>query len=752
MDTRDVPDEDVYLQVLQNQTQILQKAQSQKGKRLNTTKSREEIIMAFIIKHLTAEFSPQPPFTTRISYLPPAYPPSVRAFGGLKKVMIQDLTLETHHRGSYAVLRAVTQAKTASGIMAIVEDEARNVVLLMLYNQEEALTKHGRLAEGTVLIVKEPYVKVTADGEYGIRVGHLSDVWFLSEHDVLVPVAWRPRVADIDIAANDWKLIGNKHFNEGAYNLAIDFYSKALESSPTADEALVIRLNRALAYLWSHQFDAALGDCNIVLADHKASEKALFRKSQALYHLQRFQESCDVHRVLANEYPDNEAAKAEFKRAQARLAEQQTGNYQFKRMQLEAKKLPTPSLDHATYIGPVAVRCTESRGRGLFTTAPVKAGDLLLCEKAFAYAFRSQSSKEFPVLVHTESNSMTQGTQVDLLRVIAQKLYKNPSLASVFNDLYRGSYEPSNVSNVDGKPVVDTYLIEHIMSLNCFGCPVSCRQHYIKYLTGNENPEVDKVFESTGIWAFASHANHSCHANAFRSCVGDMMIIRAAQDMPAGTEITFWYHYPTNDNFQKMREGINEQWGFKCSCILCQDFLGTPHSELYKRKMLEGNIRAAFQDTRTPSVSKIESLIAELEETYHQPAFAVPRLAVWNWYISLSALHATNSSPQATIETALKALESLSYVIQGGLPASPPFAPLTVEKWGLMNNDSISCWMFLAKAYRAVGRGAILGHLADAAEAYAKLTYRICLGEDETFDDTYGQSSGRIDGFIETAK
>ena len=60
-----------------------------------------------------------------------------------------------------------------------------------------------------------------------------------------------------------------------------------------------------------------------------------------------------------------------------RLGEQESG----KAITDEMPKVPPPHLDHATFVGPVAVKASIGRGRGLFTTKAVKAGDLILCEK-----------------------------------------------------------------------------------------------------------------------------------------------------------------------------------------------------------------------------------------------------------------------------------------------------------------------------------------------------------------------------------
>ena len=239
-------------------------------------------------------------------------------------------------------------------------------------------------------------------------------------------------------------------------------YSKALDSAPTSEEALTITLNRALMHLKCHQFEAALHDLEEVsleidLASSHLSEKLLFRKSQALYYLQRFRECCDTYTILVKRNPDLKSAKADFNRALKRLAEQQNGKYQFKQMQLEATRNRPPYLDHATYVGPVSVRQTSSSGRGLFTTEAVRAGDLLFCEKAFAYAFydAKNPTMDLSLLMNAEANTMTLATQADLLPLIIQKLYKTPSLISSVTDLYHGEYKPLSVSEIDGSPIID---------------------------------------------------------------------------------------------------------------------------------------------------------------------------------------------------------------------------------------------------------------------------------------------------------
>lgn len=225
-----------------------------------------------------------------------------------------------------------------------------------------------------------------------------------------------------------------------------------------------MRLNRALAYLKDEYFDAVLTDTGCLISPSDAPEKALYRAGQALYELRRFLECQDILELLCKKYPNNIDATKGLARVRCRLREQKSGTYDFKALYEEASKLRPPHLDHATFIGPVAIKDSKGRGRGLFTTKAVKAGDLLLCEKAFAHSHantmeeNSANSSKISFLLNMHTNRMSIGTQGDLITTIAQKLWRNPSLLPEFTALHHGSYKPVNVIEVDGKPIIDTYV------------------------------------------------------------------------------------------------------------------------------------------------------------------------------------------------------------------------------------------------------------------------------------------------------
>ncbi len=225
----------------------------------------------------------------------------------------------------------------------------------------------------------------------------------------------------------------------------------------------IIKRNRSQAFLNTKQFDAALEDLSYPsrVLDHTQNEKALFRIAQALYALEQFGQCSNVLSCLVKGYPQNEPAKALLNRVKDRLSEQGGARYNFKSMHGEANRLMPPILDHATFKGQIEVRDSKIGGRGLFTTKAVKAGDLLLCEKAIGFSFGDKNvtkagCSKMTVLINTETNRAKIGTDADLINIIVQKLSKNPSLMLSFAELYHGDYASVPQMEVDGKTVIDT--------------------------------------------------------------------------------------------------------------------------------------------------------------------------------------------------------------------------------------------------------------------------------------------------------
>ncbi|CAI7642165.1 unnamed protein product [Penicillium discolor] len=410
-------------------------------------------------------------------------------------------------------------------------------------------------------------------------------------------------------------------------------------------------------------------------------------------------------------------------------------------MQEKASKTYPPLLDHATWIGPVTVRQTKSQGRGLFTTEAVKVGDLLLCEKAVAYATEHPSRPRWHSNLHvnTETGTTIQGGQLALASSIIEKLYKNPSSASTITDLHSGGFKQVSTGPIDGKPVIDTFQIARIISLNCFGSPTSSRgDHIHDALDASRSPE---RLHNCGIWPYASMINHSCMSNAHRAFIGDMMIIRATTNIPANTELTIWYLLPAPEN-QPMDF---RHWGFECCCAMCTDVRATEPRILWTRTRQRDQIGIALENKNREHA---EILIERLAETYSHPLEQVLRLGLWEPLILIAGVYDRLKQQDEAREAVSRALAAVGFVIEGGVEG-----PLVVDKWGLVMDDLVVAWIILGKSLLKVAPESAM-----QAERYARMAYLISVGEEASFDATYGVSlkvahepcseGGQVEGWV----
>lgn len=220
-----------YAELLSNQKKALKDAQTRVGQKMKQGKSRAEIIMQFQFRQLMGRQrqlsrGSRVGFNIRSSFIPPAYSPSLRSITDLRKIVIKDLLLETHHRDNYIIVRSVTPADRMNAVMAVVEDEKSDVLVLQLYHQEEENTRAAEdlVGKGTVLIIKEPYLKMMSDGDYGIRIDHPSDLIHLPRNDPRIPSCWRSSIKELESSAEYLRKEGNNYFNASNYHAAIELW------------------------------------------------------------------------------------------------------------------------------------------------------------------------------------------------------------------------------------------------------------------------------------------------------------------------------------------------------------------------------------------------------------------------------------------------------------------------------------------------------------------------------------------------
>ena len=281
------------------------------------------------------------------------------------------------------------------------------------------------------------------------------------------------------------------------------------------------------------------------------------------------------------------------------------------------------------------------------------------------------------------------------------------------------------------------FLVDRTTSLNVFGCPrTSLETHFERSQTTEKRKKTD-IFHTSGLFISASYINHSCDSNARRSFIGDMQIVRASRNIPADTEITFWYHVPGRYLSYKETQENFKNWDFTCTCSICEQLKNTPKKTLLNRKGLTQDLLQAFDARPIPDLAKAERLLTAIGKTYSVPASTVPRLTLWDPYLLVTRCYSYQKNYPKTIETAWKVFESLGYVIKREDSTSLTSA-FEIQVWGLMHDPLVETWVHLWIAYAKCAL-----ELCSKVEEYAKIAYKICVGEDETFDERYGKLARR---------
>lgn len=331
--------------------------------------------------------------------------------------------------------------------------------------------------------------------------------------------------------------------------------------------------NRAEARSRLRDLANALEDCDGALEIECTHFKTLLCKGKILLSLNRYSLALECFKAALLDPQAGlkcEALNGFVERCKKLEHQSRTGTFDLSDWVVNGFRGKLPEL--AEYIGPVEIRKSEIRGRGLFATKNIDAGTSILATKGIA--------TERCILPDQNADGSGGNIQLVMWKNFIDKVVESASkckrlrhLLSVLSNgededvlevpdvnLFRpetAEKEESACSNGPGKQLD----MDKILSILDVNSPVEDAAS-AKVLGKNSD------YYGVGLWLLPAFINHSCNPNARRLHVGDHVIVHASRDIKAGEEITFAY-FDVLSPWRK-RMAISKIWGFQCNCKRCK--------------------------------------------------------------------------------------------------------------------------------------------------------------------------------------
>lgn len=271
------------------------------------------------------------------------------------------------------------------------------------------------------------------------------------------------------------------------------------------------------------------------------------------------------------------------------------------------------------------------------------------------------------------------------------------------------------------------FMIHAIIDLNCY--KFSQSRDFHRRLARAE-PDLLDQDKSAGIWINASYINHSCLPNIQTAFIGDMMIIRAAKDLDADSELTYSY-IGLLGTYDERQSGL-KHYGFRCTCGRC---LSDKKIHPDCREVRAQILNSLELENRKLSISKggttlgrIEKLLDDFDNTYTTPTSNIPRPEIYmELFISIRNLDSWEMF--AEVVTLVCRL-----LVVSGFDLCIGKNRFRVMSWGSVSDLTVTSLAYMWKAY-----GTVNPALCHQVEGVLKTAYEIVVGERWSFEGVYGE-------------
>lgn len=371
----------------------------------------------------------------------------------------------------------------------------------------------------------------------------------------------------------DWKASGNEHFAQKRFTNAVEAYTKGIDDAKVDGKSkLDLLANRSAAYTALKKYNLALDDAESVLIVDRNHIKCIFRKTKALFGLAQYQNALtflndSAARTLSKQHQT--IVNDLIAKAKALIAQSQTGVYPW----LDIFRSKCDEI--AEYTGPVIVKNTATKGRGLFATEPIKAGRLIIASRAVARGvgnIKNEMLFNMRINERTGEKYLNDYSQTQLVTELVHILKENPDKCDEVYNLFAGP-EFSSVPMGSHGTEIDLERIEAICFYNQFGNNISDTEKHC------------------GLWLSPSYINHSCvDGSSAWSMKNDFLFVFAFRDIAANEEILISYSPP----LQPMAQALKAR-KFVCDCRLCNRDLQDTKEIQEKRSYLVQQLTAILK-------------------------------------------------------------------------------------------------------------------------------------------------------------
>lgn len=279
-----------------------------------------------------------------------------------------------------------------------------------------------------------------------------------------------------------------------------------------------------------------------------------------------------------------------------------------------------------------------------------------------------------------------------------------------------------------------SFLVARIISKNAFTAPRSTLEHLRAVLAG-ELDNGKPWLTSSGIWCTASYINHSCVANCHRTFIGDMIIIRATEDLPAGTELKLSYTVVGSEESYEQTQKRFALWDFTCTCYLCEMKKKTRDIDMRVRETQLQRLDALLATPGPVDTDRAWELLTQMDKTYNNSGQKECKLTLQQGYYSLAARLMMKSDLDEATAMMLRVLELGGFTL-ASQPAENGYqnsAMIEIRKWGPDGVVSFSAIQSLYRICKKAGAERRAPKQLAIMRAYAKIAHSLIVGEPETF-------------------